>query len=146
MKIKTSELSGKALDYAVGLADNRMSFTDYSFHIGAMNMNDLLDEASNYMEVERYWTAEDIRSELLQRHRWYDPSTDWTLGGPIIEENLLWINHSPLDAEEAEWMAMAFPYDDNCSSHYGPTVLIAAMRCFVGARLGIEVDIPKELS
>jgi hypothetical protein len=28
---------------------------------------------------------------------------------------------------------------------YGPTPLIAAMRCFVSSRLGDEVEIPKEL-
>ena len=31
----------------------------------------------------------------------------------------------------------------NCE--YGPTPLIAAMRCFVASRLGDEVDIPEDL-
>jgi hypothetical protein len=29
---------------------------------------------------------------------------------------------------------------------YGPTPLIAAMRCYVEAKLGDEVEIPKELT
>jgi hypothetical protein len=28
---------------------------------------------------------------------------------------------------------------------YGPTPLIAAMRCYVASRLGDEVDVPEEL-
>jgi hypothetical protein len=29
---------------------------------------------------------------------------------------------------------------------YGPTPLIAAMRCYVASKLGDEIDLPKELT
>ena len=28
---------------------------------------------------------------------------------------------------------------------YGPTMLIAAMRCYVASKLGEEIDVPEEL-
>jgi hypothetical protein len=29
--------------------------------------------------------------------------------------------------------------------YYGPTPLIAAMRCYVASKIGLEVEIPEEL-
>jgi hypothetical protein len=36
-------------------------------------------------------------------------------------------------------------HDSTDCLFFGPTPLIAAMRCFVASRLGDEVDIPEEL-
>lgn len=84
-------------------------------------------------------------------------STDWSQGGPIIERegiNLsvdyqddamsndmvqigwkgnLWNNSVPGTAGFLQWA-------------YGPTPLIAAMRCFVASRLGDTVEVPEELT
>lgn len=62
-------------------------------------------------------------------------STDWAYGGPIIEREIF-----NLSDDGAQWIAESH----NCMG-YGPTALIAAMRCYVASRLGDEVKIPDEL-
>lgn len=71
-------------------------------------------------------------------------SSNWSVGGPIIERELL----SPeplLDTNCAliKWHCRNWKGDG--SDFYGPTPLIAAMRCFVASKLGDEVDVPEEL-
>jgi len=43
---------------------------------------------------------------------------------------------------KARWVA-ALPWPNRFN--FGPTPLIAAMRCFVASKLGDEVDVPEEL-
>lgn len=76
----------------------------------------------------------------------YQPSTDWSQGGPIIDrEGIEICKGNPLyfpkgnengDHYEPLWMA---------GKMHGTTLLIAAMRCYVASKLGEEIDIPKEL-
>jgi hypothetical protein len=101
MKIKTSELSGPALDWAVAQAEGLI------YHGSAW---------SNYF-------------------------TNWAQGGPIIEREIdsVFRVRSP---GEVVWEATA-QGDSECSG-VGPTLLIAAMRCFVASKLGDEVDVPEE--
>ena len=68
----------------------------------------------------------------------YNPSTDWAQGGPIIEEERIDTNTS----YPSTWVATCHDGSKTCT---GPTPLIAAMRCFVASKLGDEVDIPEEL-
>ena len=122
MKIKTRELIGSALDWAVAWAQNM----DY-FH------PDTGPAEPAY-------------------------SSDWAQGGPIIERNQIGIVrcndlYFPSGNEHGEyyeqyWKAeIKGETDLNMSLYieYGPTPLIAAMRCFVASKLGDEVDIPNEL-
>ena len=75
---------------------------------------------------------------LVARRQRY--SSEWAQGGPIIERGqvcLSWMNnfgtwHAQI-GDEAEFNA------------YGPTPLIAAMRCYVASKLGDVVDVPDEL-
>jgi hypothetical protein len=64
-------------------------------------------------------------------------STDWALGGPIIER------------EELSSLKCYGKNDWECSNGEifceGPTPLIAAMRCFVVSHLGDEIEVPEEL-
>jgi hypothetical protein len=101
--MKTSELTGAALDWAVarcegGVGDNQL--------IGA----------------------------------WYAPSTDWSQGGPIIEREKI------STTCYGQWLA-ALPVDTTgeARGYYGPTPLIAAMRCYVASKMGDEVEVPDEL-
>jgi hypothetical protein len=68
-------------------------------------------------------------------------STDWALGGPIIER--MGINI----IENGSWMA---EMDDahhggGVISTEGDTPLIAVMRCYVTSRLGDEINLPQHL-
>ena len=62
--------------------------------------------------------------------------TDWAQGGPIIEREKM-----TLEWTGEDWMA----YIRHDEEYFGPTPLIAAMRCFVASKLGDEVEVPDEL-
>jgi hypothetical protein len=71
----------------------------------------------------------------------YTPSTDWAQGGPIIER------------ERITWTGQSSVIRKNLGNHkwtnfeeFGPTPLIAAMRCYVASKLGHEIEIPEELT
>lgn len=118
MKIKTEELSGKALDWAVAtsqgwLADEENG--DWIFHCAAI------------VSIERY-----------------APSVDWAHGGPLIEQRI-GLSMRDDDKDESErFYAEAWCGNTNAYAN-GPTPLIAGMRAIVTAKLGEEVDVPDEL-
>jgi hypothetical protein len=121
--MKTSELTGPALDWAVakscGYAPR--AFVEKDCGQGAIR------------PLSR-WCGVDVTPV---GHTVYSPSTNWTQGGPIIERERIAIK--PFK-DGGEWLAKLRTHQ-----HDGPTALIAAMRCFVASRLGDEVDIPAEL-
>lgn len=106
MKIKTAELQGAALDWAVWIIEHG---------------NAKLDD------------------ELIAALAPFSPSTDWAQGGPIIERNRMYIRPYYNDPP-GQWCA-------ECGAEFtfGPTPLVAAMRCYVASKLGDEVDVPEEL-
>jgi hypothetical protein len=72
-------------------------------------------------------------------------SSNWSEGGPIIEREKyesMWL------PRQQEWYVVRKQHATdghiiNCG--FGPTLLIAAMRCYVASKLGNDIDIPKEL-
>ena len=76
----------------------------------------------------------------------FSPSTDWAQGGPIIERERIGV--WPSDSVDGMWAAR--PDYEVCPKRllpsYGPTPLIAAMRCYVASKLGEDVSIPEELT
>lgn len=105
--MKTAELTGTALDWAVAKADV---------------------VKVTVIEGQIVWPED------------YEPSTKWALGGPIIERWMI-----DCDTYRHGWRA-ARHVSTTPTYGYGPTPLIAAMRCYVASKLGDEVDIPKELA
>jgi len=144
--MKTSDLTGAALDWAVakceGMADDMLNdFDEYGWAYG---------------DSRRY-------------------STNWAQGGPIIEREGISViqleSESIPDAQgfwqgkyQAQWGAVIgerHSLEENHGSQgdywgrsyhvdreavIGPTPLIAAMRCYVASKLGDNIDIPKELT
>ena len=143
--MKTSELTGAALDWAVAKAEGiglgPRGFVVY-YHEGEPAM----------------WL----------------PSTDWAQAGPIIEREDISVirleNESIPDAKgfwrgkyRAQWGAVMGEMHSHEEQHgsqgdywgrsyhvdedavIGPTPLIAAMRCYVASKLGDEVDLPPNL-
>jgi hypothetical protein len=85
------------------------------------------------------WACEKPDDEFLHQRRKCRPySTDWAQGGPIIERENIAI---------AYWETTFNPWKSwvNEIVEYGPTPLIAAMRCYVASKLGDDVDVPDEL-
>ena len=157
MKIKTSELTDVALDWAVmtcGLPDGRQ-LTAVRIYGGDISYQPTSDPS-----IRRYWR----------------PSEDWAQGGPIIEREdisvircdddyekdsrgftttkrlTVWFaehggGHSSQNSygSQGDFYGMAFHIDEG-DGLYGPTPLIAAMRCYVASKLGDEIEIPEELA
>jgi len=123
MNLKTSELTGAALDWAVAKS------------IGHL-------EAGRVVVDLEYCSGEDPVRWEPQLSTYYSsayaPSTDWAQGGPIIEREKI-----ELFIRDEKW----FAYSSNSTPEdfYGETPLIAAMRCYVASVLGDEVDVPEEL-
>lgn len=95
-----------------------------------------------------YWVAKAAKVEIYTGEAvcrvdtgelWY-PSLDWSVGGPIIESERIFI--APLGNDE--WWAGYEDWCENCQidgadKHAGPTPLIAAMRAYVKSRFGETV-------
>jgi hypothetical protein len=74
-------------------------------------------------------------------------STDWAQGGPIIDREQISIGRE-FASGRIEWAAWtpAPIRDDATAFGYGPTPLIAAMRCYVASKLGDDINMPEELT
>ena len=70
---------------------------------------------------------------------------NWAQGGPIIEREFIDIRHFRGGTMYWEAWTPAPERRDGEVSEYGPTPLIAAMRCLVTSKLGDTVEIPEEL-
>lgn len=127
MKIKTSELTGFALDWAVAKAEGGTHFWSDG--------------------VATHWIKLRGEDRALSKG-WaqsYLPSTIWAQGGPIIDrikgfQFKQWLESHPESCCEAH----IHNYEGDWIQ-FGPTPLIAAMRCYVAYKLGAEVDVPEEL-
>lgn len=74
----------------------------------------------------------------------FEPSTNWTEGGPIIERKRISIV-AP-GGQLKEWQAHAkytMPSPpERLATQYGPMPLVAAMRAYVASKFGEEVELP----
>ena len=122
MKVKTSELQGAALDWAVANCEGELSQ-----HGGQVHLVE--------SKVRFYEDTLDIQ---------YTPSTDWSQGGPIIERKEIALEPMTHDKFGDGWLATRVEGPAVCME-FGPTILIAAMRCYVVGILGDEVEVPDEL-
>ena len=74
----------------------------------------------------------------------YSPSTSWWQGGPIIEREGINLDNYGNNPQWSAWTP-APERDSGEAQAYGPTPLVAAMRCYVVAKWNHEVEIPEEL-
>ncbi len=85
------------------------------------------------------------------QHGIWRPSSDWAQGGPIIDANNISINNAPGRAAHVKHQAiMDSAFKNKMGLHqmadsWGPTALIAAMRCVVTAKLGPTISVPVSL-
>ena len=69
----------------------------------------------------------------------HEYSADWEQGGPIIEAWMIDVGTYRSAWRAARNVGIAPTYG------YGPTPLIAAMRCYIASKLGDDVEIPEAL-
>ncbi len=109
MKLKTSDLKGAALDWAVAECEGNG------------------------------WSKMVLRRPVSYMFR---PSTDWSQGGPIIERERI-----DLETCGGGWRSVSeITFQSDTPGYYGPTPLIAAMRCYVASTLGEAVDVPDDIA
>lgn len=129
--MKTSELTGRTLDWAVAQCENIKT----EFHNGAHWIVD-----SDVFGNKRCLVGDD--GEL------YHPTRDWNIAGPIIEKMLYGPEHLALEHTNRANKDQRYVASLNHPAKFcfGSTLLTAVMRCYVSSKLGDEVDIPKELN
>lgn len=126
--VKTSELSGAVLNWAVAKA------------LG-LNPNYNPEDRRQYVGYPGFAEGNGFGYAIKNY------SIDWTHGGPIIERERLEVHHF-----NGEWRARSYWHEDYqiyvIAPMYvetGPTFLVAAMRCYVASKLGDTVDVPDTL-
>ncbi len=118
MKIETSELSGNALDWAVGVASGL-----------------------NVRIISNRVVVGSVVNEIPDAY-YYTPSTNWSIGGEIIARERIDICHHFVTGQVTAivWFPKQFSMTGDASA-----VLVVAMRCYVASKLGEEVNVPDEL-
>lgn len=123
--MRTSELTGAALDWAVAKCEGI----------------ELENGCYNRLLVDGRMSKG--QSMLVP----FKPSADWQQGGAIIEREEIGVT-KPVGS--LAWVAtMQYQNDDYDliyqAEEQGTTPLVAAMRCYVASCLGDEVQLPEEL-
>ena len=151
MKYKTSELEGVMLDAAVAKA------LGYVYLDGQK-----IAPPHSPSPSERARLLMSPALTIDDKSEWFEPSSCWALGGPIIERERIGVLPATkqvkgdrnyyrrtgrhLMNEHDGWVAGYEPithieFDWGGSSEVGETPLIAAMRAFVASKLGDEVEL-----
>ena len=135
--VRTSDLIGVALDYAVAEA---IGWIEPVFGVGAVRY---VPEDKYLMMCQPDPNEPDYTSEPhhFNHYKQWSPSRLWSQGGPLIESVQVEMARCSL----SEWRAMAAGSTNVSSVFFGPTPLIAACRAIVASELGDTVDIPDEL-
>lgn len=128
-KVKTAELVGPALDWAVAKCeeslDRKLTVIRREDYVG--------------YPIER-----EIEFDSAPKFERYSPSRVWAQAGPIIEREKIELTLDRCNGWFAGCKQMPVT---SLHKHQGrgPTPLIASMRCYVESKLGDVVDIPEEL-
>lgn len=116
MKLKTTELQGAVLDWAVAKCEGQVS------------------DSARFMAIFTH------QNKTKRGYCW---STDWALAGPIIERENISVLYrvgvrliANIDGKHEQVIA---------NRHPGNAQLIVAMRCYVASKLGDEVEVPDEI-
>ncbi|CAB4158509.1 Bacteriophage P22, NinX [uncultured Caudovirales phage] len=167
-KIRTSDLIGPAIEWAVAVAEGHhvvvLTVAEQEVRwFGGVEPEKLERERAAFDAYIRDTLKPEIRllsDDGHKRHPTHSEaamlyaqgipkfmcSTSWAQGGPIIEREGIAIHPSP--TWTARYGLTTLAHHGGHRGHFqsiGPTPLVAAMRCYVRAKLGDEVDVPDEL-
>lgn len=129
IEVKTQDLTGDALDWAVAQAIGAYR-GDYRF--------------SENGPPDKAWIFPD-GVPLNATTGKFKPSTDWAHGGPLIESRTVTVAPYSVSVSGAAHFWVAEPWPEIEAPIDGPTPLIAACRAIVAGKLGVVVSIPAEL-
>lgn len=107
----------------------------------------LVAKAAGYKKIKIY--KDEIRVEIESVFWKFDPSTNWTLGGLVLDTMDCLIEKTDRNKDEKYWCAgpsIAESWHNHPVGARGPTLLITIMRCYVMQRLGDDlIEIPEDL-
>lgn len=125
IEVKTSDLVGEALGWAVGKAEG-------------LNLELVPPQYGNPWRVfARH------QGQAIAHTKRYNPWEDWALGGSMIEKRMVSL-HCPQSTDDV-WAGWVIT-DKGEFCQAGDSALIVACRAIVAARLGDTVQVPKELT
>lgn len=125
--MKTADLIGPALDWAVAKCEG-------------LNPNSDPKVRRQYVGYSGFAEANGFGYAI--KHY----STDWAVGGPIIEREGVYLRANDTVTEWAAGALRKNRLDKKPGPlFYAKTPLVSAMRCYVTTKLGDEVDVPEEL-
>ena len=138
--MKTSELTGHALNWAVAMAEG-----DKVYRPRLGRPSDWDKEAYLKDGSDDRWVVRVQNPRVAHFVDWtYNPSGDWSQGGPIIEREGISVMYRTGVRMIANINGQ---YEQTIGHlHKGNIGLLVAMRCYVASKLGDEVEIPKELT
>ena len=155
--IKTADLTGAALDYAVAMAG---AWKHAHEHFPTMTLDSTFKGYRAFrFEGGRVVCQLVPNNPFRQDHVIYEPSASWEIAGPIIEREQIGIG-SPGSrvhrnggqnagwGASGHWTATTWVAGVNgrrSIAFHETSPLVAAMRCYVQHKLGDSVDIPQEL-
>lgn len=129
MKMEVSKLTGAALDWAVATCE-QMAWQHYDELIDLDLCRQMPPRPSEYIRDYHFHKDE------------FKPSSDWAVGGPIIERLRITIDR-PLFG--SQWIAdIRYMEHDGICRMYATSPLEAAMRCYVKSILYEAIDVPDE--
>ena len=162
--IKVSEAQGQALDWLVAKCQGHRFAVVYGrgavrfkFGVWAQTSDGETQEYVMRFELDALHKELDPDGPLrYQTTLVWEPTASWSQGGPIIEREGInveydgdWVydpaNQAPDDEPDNGDRWLAAPWNNGTLGQYGPTPLIAAMRCYVASKLGETAEVPEEL-
>lgn len=139
--IKVSEASGAVLDWLVATADGLKFYDGWQGRWNDEDVTDWFYDAREKAIIQKWFDGSASRAGMWREQARWSPSTDPAQAWPIIDRELIGTTHLVHGFRGPTWSARI----GGGSSEYGPTSLIAAMRCYVACKLGETVEVPEEL-
>ena len=124
--IKVSEAEGVVLDYLVAKCEGK--------HYGDIGHGQI-------------YVHNPDGTLYCSKNLWI-PSTNWSQGGPIIERECIATYASgacSVSPKNPDYWVAEILATDEMLTQFGPTPLLAAMRCYVASKLGDTAEVPEEL-
>lgn len=129
IEVKTVDLAGEALGWAVGMAEGL----------------DLILEPPHYDNGWRVFAR--YQGEATERTKRFNPWEDWAVGGPLAGKYQIEFMAGEDNKEMLASLAAWRLYGKSHRTRFitGTDHLVAACRAIVSARSGDTVQVPKEL-
>ena len=141
--IKVCDTTGTALDYLVAKCQGLSPVRDpMGFRTDAPHS--IL--AGWWVDVGGKNMIVGYRKTQWNQHDGYSPTVEWMQGGPIMEELRGLSRHQFLIESDGDNVnILAWPTPHVFFRGYGPSLLVAVMRCYVTWHLGETAEIPDDL-